>query len=73
MGVKLRECLLKLVRSLAKPEYVPPGQESPKAGDFIHWAERIADAMASGGTLPKAGIPENNGENDVATGELADS
>lgn len=48
IGVKLRECLLTLTRSLAKPEYVPEGQEAPKAADFIHWAERIADAVAKG-------------------------
>lgn len=50
IGMKLRECLLTLVRSLAKPEYVPAEQGAPKASDFIHWAEHIADAVARGGS-----------------------
>jgi hypothetical protein len=48
VGMKLRECLLTLVHTLSKPEYVPAGQEAPKRSDFIHWAELIADAVAPG-------------------------
>jgi hypothetical protein len=49
IGMMLRESLLTLTRTLARPEYVPVGQEAPKASDFIHWAEHIADAVARGG------------------------
>jgi hypothetical protein len=48
VGMKLRECLLALVHSFAKPEYLATGAEAPKRGDFIHWMEIIADAVAKG-------------------------
>jgi hypothetical protein len=48
--MKLRECLLTLTHTLARPEYVPAGEEAPKSADFVHWAERIADAVARGGS-----------------------
>jgi hypothetical protein len=48
IGMKLRECLLTAIQTLAKPEYLLAGQEPPKRGDFIHWAEQIADAIAPG-------------------------
>jgi hypothetical protein len=48
VGMRCRECLLVLVRSIADESMVPPGQERPKAGDFVQWSENIADALASG-------------------------
>jgi hypothetical protein len=48
VGVKCRECLIQLVRSLAKPEMVPPGEDSPKRGNFISWSGLIANAIAGG-------------------------
>jgi hypothetical protein len=49
VSMRCRECLLALVRSVAAPGMVPTGQAKPKAGDFIHWSELIANAIAGGG------------------------
>lgn len=47
VGMRLRECLLSVARSLAdEPDL--PGDEPPKIGDFVGWAERAAKVMASG-------------------------
>ncbi len=48
VGMRCRECLLALVRSIAVDSMVPPGRESPKTGDFIHWSELIAEVIAGG-------------------------
>ena len=48
VGMRCRECLVALVRAVASPAMVPPGQDRPKAADFIHWGEFIADAVAAG-------------------------
>lgn len=48
VGMRCRECLIALARSVACAKMVPEGQESPKASDFIHWSELIANAIASG-------------------------
>jgi predicted RNA-binding Zn-ribbon protein involved in translation (DUF1610 family) len=48
VGMRCRECLITLARSIANPAMVPKGREIPKAGDFIHWSELIADTIASG-------------------------
>jgi hypothetical protein len=48
VGMRCRECLLTLARSIASPSMVPKGHEVPKAGDFIHWSELIANSIASG-------------------------
>src|SRR5437867_1196870 len=48
VGVRCRECLLALVRGIATDSMVPAGQKKPKAGDFIHWSELIANTIASG-------------------------
>ena len=48
VGMRCRECLLSFVRSVANPSMISPGQRPPKAGDFIHWSELIADNVASG-------------------------
>jgi hypothetical protein len=48
VGMKCRECLLLLADSLAQPQMVPSGTESPKRGDFIHWCELIANYIAAG-------------------------
>src|SRR5712691_1130916 len=49
VGMRCRECLLAFMRSVANPRMVPNGQPTPKAGDFIHWSELIADTIAHGG------------------------
>jgi hypothetical protein len=48
IGMRCRECLITLARSIANPAMVPKGNETPKAGDFIHWSELIADSLAPG-------------------------
>jgi len=53
VGMKCRECLIQLVRSLAKPEMVPSGQEVPQRSNFISWSELIANAIAAGGSAER--------------------
>ncbi|MGA8594821.1 MAG: hypothetical protein WB676_08765 [Bryobacteraceae bacterium] len=48
VAMRCRECLLAFLRSIANPSMVPADQEAPKAGDFIHWSEIIADAISPG-------------------------
>lgn len=48
VGMRCRECLMAFVRSVANPNMVPSGQTPPKAGDFIHWSELIANSIAAG-------------------------
>lgn len=51
IGMRCRECLLALIDCIAKPTMVPEGQEVPKAADFIHWSEFIANTIAAGGSM----------------------
>jgi hypothetical protein len=53
VGVKCRECLIQLVRSLAKPEMVPPGQDAPQRSNFVSWSELIANSVAAGGSAER--------------------
>ena len=48
VGMRCRECLIQLVRSLAKPSMVPPGQEPPQRANVIAWCELIANTIAGG-------------------------
>lgn len=48
VAMRCREALLALTRSIARPKMVPAGREAPKAGDFIGWAEIIAETLAPG-------------------------
>jgi hypothetical protein len=47
VGMRCRECLLAIVRSVASDSMVQ-GQPIPKKGDFIHWTEAIAESIAPG-------------------------
>src|SRR5258708_22625483 len=47
-GMRLREALLTFVKAVASTQMIPAGEEAPKIGDFVHWSERIADAVAQG-------------------------
>jgi hypothetical protein len=49
VGMKCRECLLFLSETVALPEMVPKGQETPQRGNFIAWCELIANHLAPGG------------------------
>jgi len=53
VGMKCRECLIQLVRSLAKPEMVPPGQDNPQRSNFISWSELIANTVAGGASAER--------------------
>lgn len=48
VGVRSREALLDAVRVLGRTDMAKTGTEPPKAGDFIHWSQLIADAMLRG-------------------------
>lgn len=51
VGMRCRECLIAFAKLAAEPEMVPPGAEAPKAADFLHWSELIADAIAAGSRM----------------------
>lgn len=53
VGVKCRECLIQLVRSLEKPEMVPPGENTPQRSNFISWSELIANVIAAGASAER--------------------
>lgn len=53
VGVKCRECLIQLVRSLAKPEMVPSGEDSPQRSHFTSWSELIANSIAGGASAER--------------------
>ena len=48
VGMRCRECLIVMVRTLALPEMVPEGEASLKKADVVHWCEIIADHVARG-------------------------
>lgn len=48
VGMKCRECLIQLAKSLGTREIVPKGQPQPKQADFVEWSELIADSIAPG-------------------------
>jgi len=43
VGVRCRGALLSLTKELANPAMVPAGVTAPKASDFVHWSEHIAN------------------------------
>jgi len=48
VGMRCRESLIAMVRTLGKPEMVPAGTVAPKRSDVPGWAEMIADYIAPG-------------------------
>jgi hypothetical protein len=48
VGMKCRQCLIYLGRSMSKSEMVPGGQEAPERDNFVGWAELIANSVAPG-------------------------
>jgi hypothetical protein len=48
VGMRCRECLVAMVKSVAGPQMVPAEAEAPKRGDFTNWSELIADHIAHG-------------------------
>jgi predicted Zn-ribbon and HTH transcriptional regulator len=53
VGMHCRECLLALVRELSEGGDFDEGDNLPKKSDFKAWAERIAGAIASGGSAER--------------------
>jgi hypothetical protein len=48
VGMKCRQCLIHLGRSLGKNELVPAGQEPPQRDNFLGWSEHVANSVAPG-------------------------
>jgi hypothetical protein len=48
VGMRCRESLVAMAKEVAELEMVPDGGTSPKRGDFIAWAELIANQIAHG-------------------------
>lgn len=48
VGMRCREALVAMVKTMARSEMVPAGSETPKAGNVIQWCELIADHLAKG-------------------------
>jgi hypothetical protein len=48
VGMRCRECLIVMVRTISQPQMVPAGAEAPKHADVVHWCELIANHVAKG-------------------------
>lgn len=48
VGMRCRECLIVMVRTLALPKMVPTNASPPKHADVVHWSELIANHVAHG-------------------------
>lgn len=48
VGMRCRECLIVMARTLANPAMVPPDTSPPKHADVVHWSELIANHVAHG-------------------------
>jgi hypothetical protein len=48
VGMRCRECVLVLIKAISSKDMIPKGQKAPKAGDFLQWAELIANTIARG-------------------------
>jgi hypothetical protein len=53
VGMRCRECLIAMVRTLALPEMVPAGVDAPKRADFVGWCGLIADRVAHGASADR--------------------
>jgi hypothetical protein len=53
VGVRCRETLVSFVHAMGTPELLPDGEPPPKASDFIHWSEHIANAIAAGSSAAR--------------------
>jgi hypothetical protein len=48
VGMRCRECLIVMVRTLSTPNMVPANIMAPKHADAVHWCELIANHVANG-------------------------
>lgn len=53
VGMRCRELLVTLMRELARDWMVAEGGERPKAADFVHWSERVAEGLAEGASADR--------------------
>ena len=53
VGMRCRECLVAMAKSIGKPEMVPAGESAPKRGDFTNWSALIAGHIAHGESARK--------------------
>ena len=53
VGMRCRECLVAMVRTLALPEMVPKNTEPPKQADVVGWCALIADRVAHGSSADR--------------------
>ena len=53
VGLRCRECLVAMVRTLALPEMVPAGTDAPKRADVVGWCSLIADRVAHGASAER--------------------
>jgi hypothetical protein len=51
IGMRCREAMIQLVRSLAAVEMIPAGQDAPKRSDVVGWSEHIANTIAAGSNV----------------------
>jgi predicted Zn-ribbon and HTH transcriptional regulator len=50
VGMRCRECLLALIREFIDGSEIAQGDDLPKTADFPAWSDRIANAIAHGGS-----------------------
>src|SRR6267378_1776809 len=50
VGMRCRECLIQLVRSVGKTKMVPQGHDVPQRSNVVGWAKYIANTVAGGAT-----------------------
>jgi hypothetical protein len=50
VGMRCRECLLALIREVMDGSDIGHGNDLPKTADFLAWNDRIASALAPGGS-----------------------
>jgi hypothetical protein len=53
VGMRCRECLISMVRILAKPAMVPAGTDAPQGANVVAWCALIADHVAHGSSADR--------------------
>ncbi len=48
VGMRCRECLIAMARTMALPEFVPANMAAPKRGDVVGWCNLVANHLAHG-------------------------
>ena len=53
VGMRCRECLISMVRILAKPSMVPPNTDTPQSANVVAWCVLISDHIAHGSSAER--------------------